>query len=150
ALVIRDGPLRGGNFQQREVSQLPLIGQSPISLALTVPGVIQPSGGVHWGKNAAGNEFSINGQRTRGNNFLLDGTENNDIALAGVAQPFIIADAVEEVSVQTSNFSVEFGRAAGGVLNVVTKSGTNTIHGTAFWRYQSQRFNSVSNIDKLN
>lgn len=61
-----------------------------------------------------------------------------------------MADAVEEVSVQTSNFSVEFGRASGGVFNVVTKSGTNQVHGTVYWRYQSQRFNSVSNLDKLN
>src|SRR5262245_39738097 len=70
--------------------------------------------------------------------------------VTGVAQPFNIADAVEEVSVQTGNFSVEFGRASGGVFNVVTKSGTNQIHGTLLWRYQSQHFESVSNVDKLN
>jgi outer membrane receptor protein involved in Fe transport len=75
---------------------------------------------------------------------------NNDIGFAGVAQPFNIADAVEEVSVQTANFSVEFGRAAGGVLNMVTKSGTNRLHGALFWQYQSQRFNSISNLDRLN
>ena len=51
---------------------------------------------------------------------------------------------------QTGNFGVEFGRAGGGVFNVVTKSGTNSLHGTLLWRYQSQRFNSVSNVDKLN
>jgi carboxypeptidase family protein len=150
-LTVRDGPLRGGNFLSNQVSQLPLISLSPISLALTLPGVVRPSGGVLWGKgDPEATQFSVNGQRVRGNNFLLDGTENNDMAMAGVAQPFNIADAVEEVSVQTGNFSVEFGRAAGGVLNVVTKSGTNSVHGTAFWRYQSQRFNSVSNLDKLN
>jgi len=147
-LAVRDGPLRGGNFLPSQVSQLPLIGLSPLSLARTLPGVVQASGSAVW--NPAGPEYSVNGQRTRGNNYLLDGAENNDIAMAGVAQPFNIADAVEEVSVQTGNFSVEFGRAAGGVLNVVTKSGTNSVHGTAFWRYQSQRFNSVSNLDKLN
>ena len=57
---------------------------------------------------------------------------------------------MEEVSVQTGNFGVEFGRAGGGVFNVVTKSGTNGLHGTLLWRYQSQRFDSVSNLDKLN
>ena len=76
-------------------------------------------------------------------------TDNNDIAFTGVAQPFNIADAVEQVAVQTGNFGVEFGRAGGGVFNVVTKSGTNQLHGTLLWRYQSQRFNSVSNVDKL-
>jgi outer membrane receptor protein involved in Fe transport len=150
-MTVRDSPLRGGNFLASQVSRLPLIGLSPISLALTLPGVIQPSGGKYWGQAAPeATMFSVNGQRIRGNNYLLDGAENNDIEYAGVAQPFNIADAVEEVSAQTANFSVEFGRAAGGVINVVTKSGTNSVHGTAFWRYQSQRFNSVSNLDKLN
>ena len=149
-ILIKDSPLRGGNFLANQVSQLPLMSLSPISLARTLPGVVQPSGTMLWGPaSPEATTFSVNGQRTRGNNYLLDGTENNDIGMAGIAQPFNIADAVEEVSAQTGNFSVEFGRAAGGVLNVVTKSGTNTVHGTAFWRYQSQRFNSVSNLDKL-
>src|SRR5205823_9451716 len=90
------------------------------------------------------------GQRFRGNNYLLDSTENNDMAYTGIAQPFNIADAVEEVSVQTGNFGVEFGRAGGGVFNLVTKSGTNSLHGTLLWRYQSQRFNSISNLNRLN
>jgi hypothetical protein len=101
---------------------------SPISLARTLPGVILPSGSPLY--NNAGNEatqFSINGQRPRANNYLLDGTENNDISITGVAQPFNIADAVEEASAQTGNFGVEFGRAGGGILNVVTKSGTNKL-----------------------
>jgi len=91
----------------------------------------------------------VNGARTRANNYLLDSTENNDIMFTGLAQPFNIADAVEEVSVQTGNFGVEFGRASGGIFNVVTKSGTNSFHGTMVWRYQSQSLNSVSNIDKM-
>ena len=151
ALTVRDGPLRGGNFLPRQVSELPLVDLNPFSLARTLPGVIQPSGSAVAGEG--GGEavlFSVNGQRVRGNNFLLDGTDNNDIAFTGIAQPFNMADAVEEVSVQTSNFSVEFGRASGAVLNVVTKSGTNSLHGTLLWRYQSQHFNSVSNLDKLN
>jgi hypothetical protein len=95
-------------------------------------------------------QFSVNGQRSRANNYLLDSTENNDIQYTGLAERFNIADAVEEVSVQTGNFGVEFGRAGGGIFNVVTKSGTNNLHGALLWRYQSQRFNSVSNVDKLN
>jgi len=150
-LMVRDGPLRGGNFLPRQVSQLPLVGLNPLSLARALPGVVQPSGTalIQLGGGEAV-QFSVNGQRLRGNNFLVDGTENNDIGFTGVAQPFNIADAVEEVSVQTGNYSVEFGRASGGVFNVVTKSGTNAIHGTLFWRYRSQRFESVSNLDKLN
>src|SRR6478735_2221313 len=81
---------------------------------------------------------------------MLDGTDNNEVWLTGQEQVFTIADAVEEVSVQTSNFGVEFGRSGGGVFNIITKSGTNGLHGTLLWRYQSQRFNSISNLDKLN
>jgi len=151
AVMVRDGPQRGGNFVPRQVSQLPLIGRNPISLARTLPGVIQVSGGAAAPRDPTRSaEFAVNGQRVRGNNYLIDGTENNDIGFSGVAQPFNLADAVEEVSVQTGNFSVEFGRASGGVFNVVTKAGTNQVHGTAYWRYRSQRFDSVSNLDRLN
>jgi len=151
APLIQAGPQRGGNFLSSEVRALPLVSLNPISLARTLPGVIEPAGTILWGAvSPEATEFSVNGQRTRTNNYLLDSTDNNDIAFTGIAQPFNIAEAVEEVSVQTSNFSAEFGRAGGGVFNVVTKSGTNSLHGTLLWRYQSQRFNSVSNIEKLN
>jgi Carboxypeptidase regulatory-like domain len=152
APLIQAGPQRGGAFTSREVSTLPLVSLSPLSLARALPGVIEPAGSILY-RTLASDEatlLSANGARTRANNYLLDSTENNDVVFTGVAQPFNIADAVEEVSVQTSNFGVEFGRASGGVFNVVTKSGTNTLNGTLLWRYQSERFNSVSNFDKLN
>ena len=153
--LTKDSPLRGGNFQPREVRDLPLISLNPLSLARTLPGATEAAGSTIWGggyttANANGGAFSINGQRTRGNNYLLDGIDNNEIWLSGEEQVFTIADAVEEVSVQTGNFGVEFGRAGGGVFNVVTKSGTNSLHGTLLWRYQSQRFDSISNLNRLN
>jgi len=148
--LIKDSPMRGGNFQPREVRDLPLVSLNPLSLARTLPGVTDSAGSKVWtGLQNDGGGFSINGQRPRGNNYLLDGAENNDVWLTGAEQAFSIADAVEEVSVQTGNFGVEFGRAGGGVFNIVTKSGTNALHGTLLWRYQSQRFDSVSNLDKL-
>jgi hypothetical protein len=153
-LLVKDSPLRGGNFQPREVRDLPMISLNPLSLARTLPGATEASGSRVWGGTTAGvsngGGFSINGQRTRGNNYMLDGTENNEVEFSGEEQAFAIADAVEEVSVQTGNFGVEFGRAGGGVFNVVTKSGTNSLHGTLLWRYQSQRFNSISNLNRLN
>jgi Carboxypeptidase regulatory-like domain len=153
-ILVKDSPLRGGNFQPPEARNLPLISLNPLSLARTLPGATDASGSRVWGGGTAsgannGGGFSINGQRPRGNNYMLDGTENNDAWLSGAEQVFTIADAVEEVSVQTGNFGVEFGRAGGGVFNVVTKSGTNNLHGTLLWRYQSQRFNSVSNLNRL-
>jgi len=150
-MLVKDSPLRGGNFQPREVRDLPLPGLNPISLTRTLPGATDVAGStINAGLVNTGAAFVINGQRQRSNNYMLDGTDNNEIWLSGEEQVFTIADAIAEVSVQTGNFSVEFGRAGGGVLNVITKSGTNDLHGTLLWRYQSQRFNSVSNMDKLN
>jgi Carboxypeptidase regulatory-like domain len=152
APLIQADAQRGGNFLSREASSLPLVTLSPISLARTLPGVLEPAGSALYTTLASdqATQFSVNGARTRANNYLLDSTENNDIVYTGVAQPFDIADAIEEVSVQTGTFGVEFGRAGGAVFNVITKSGTNSLNGTALWRYQSDRFNSVSNFDKLN
>ena len=150
-MLVRDSPLRGGNFQPREVRDLPLPGLNPLSLTRTLPGATDAAGSsINAGLVNAGAAFSVNGQRLRSNNYLLDGTDNNEIWLSGEEQAFSMVDAVAEVAVQTGNFSVEFGRAAGGVLNVITKSGTNDLHGTLLWRFQSQRFDSVSNTDKLN
>jgi hypothetical protein len=149
-LLLKDSPLRGGNFQPREVSRLPLAALNPISLAGTLPGAVSPSGSTTYGNGDLATQFAVNGQRPRGNNYLLDGTDNNDLSFTGPAQPFNIADAVQEVSVQTSNFGAEFGRAGGAVFNVITKSGTNEFHGTILWRYGSQDFDSLSNLDKLN
>ena len=147
-LLMKDSPLRGGNFQPREVSRLPLVLSNPISLTGTLPGAVSPLGSTTYGIGNQATQFAVNGQRPRGNNYLLDGTDNNDLSFTGTAQAFNIADAVEEVSVQTSNFGAEFGRAGGAVVNVITKSGTNAYHGTVFWQYQSQAFDSLSNLDK--
>jgi hypothetical protein len=153
-VLTEESPLRGGNFERRQVRDLPLNSLNPVSLARTLPGATEAFGSQVWGANRGGTAngagFSINGQRPRGNNYMLDGTENNEIWLTGEEQIFTIADAVEEVSVQTANFGVEFGRAGGGIFNLVTKSGTNNLHGTLLWRYQSQRFDSISNLNRLN
>jgi outer membrane receptor protein involved in Fe transport len=149
-LLIRDSPIRGGSISSREVATLPIAGLEPLSLARTLPGVVQAVGSSTFGNGGQNTQFSVNGQRPRGNNYLLDGVENNDISIGGNAQSFNITDAVQEVSVQTSNFGSEFGRGGGGVFNLITKSGTSQYHGTALWQYRSQVFNSVPNTDKLN
>ena len=83
-ILVKDSPLRGGNFQSREVRNLPLAGLNPLSLARTLPGATEASGSRVWGGGTAtgsnnGGGFSVNGQRPRGNNYLLDGAENNDV-----------------------------------------------------------------------
>ena len=84
--------------------------------------------------------FSINGQRSASTSILLDGAENVDLFTAGVGQA-IPLDSVQEFSVMTSNFTAEYGRASGGVVNLVTKSGTNQFHGSA---YEFNRISALS------
>ena len=146
-LLLKDSALRGGSFQAEDVSRLPLDVLNPISLTGMLPGAVAPSGTFVYGNGGEATQFAVNGQRPRGNNYLLDGTDNNDLSFTGTAQPFNIADAVQEVSVQTSNFGAEFGRAGGGIVNVITKSGTNQLHGTLLWRFTSQAFNSMPSLN---
>jgi hypothetical protein len=131
-----EAPVRGGNISPRQISQLPIAAASannnPVGLALTLPGVSSNRSGVGI------ESFSVNGARSRSNNFLLDGTENNDISVNGQGSRINNADAVQEVSVQTSNYDAEFGRAGGAVVNVITKAGTNDYRGTLAFLYDTR------------
>jgi outer membrane receptor protein involved in Fe transport len=126
-----EAPVRGGNISTRQITELPISGLNPVSLALTLPGVSSNRGGFGVGT------FSVNGARGRSNNFLIDGTENNDISVAGQGFQITNQDAVQEVSVQTANYDSEFGRAGGAVVNVITRAGTSEFHGTASFIYDT-------------
>ena len=114
-------------IDERRITELPLNGRNPIQLIMLVPGVNTGPGGVISQFGA----FSVNGARAQSNNYMLDGGDNNDHQ--GGA-PMIVPnpDSLEEFSIQTQNFSAEHGGAMGGVINAVTKSGTNEFHGSAF------------------
>ena len=154
-ILQKSDPVRGGSFTSRDIVMLPLAGNDPWSLAKTLPGVTFASGVTTSGSpsnftNAGpAAQFAINGQRTRANNFLLDGTDNNDISIAGPAATFKDPDAYAEFSVQTGLFSAEFGRAGGGVLNLITKSGTNQFHGTGRWLLRSNALNALTNDERV-
>jgi hypothetical protein len=143
--LIRDAPLRGGTFAGDELTRIPFAWLDPF-FAGSYPGVMYS--GITY--TTASGDFAVNGQRPRGNNYMLDGTDNNDVLYGGQAQSFKILDAVQESSSQTGNFGVEFGRAGGGVFNLITKSGTNEYHGTLSWRLLSQVFDAMDNLRKLN
>ncbi|MBC8166277.1 MAG: carboxypeptidase regulatory-like domain-containing protein, partial [Bryobacteraceae bacterium] len=135
-----DAPVRGANLSTKQITNLPFATRNPVSLALNLPGVSTN----RYGNGIA--TFSVNGARGRSNNFLLDGTENNDISVAGQGFQIKNPDAIQEVSVQTSQYDAEYGRAGGGVVNVVTKSGSNAFHGTVGalldWTYDDATTNT--------
>lgn len=143
ALLQTEAPVRGGNIEARRITELPVSGRNPVALALTLPGVSSNRYGFGVGT------FSVNGSRGRSNNFLIDGTENNDISVAGQAFQITNPDAIQEVSVQTSNYDAEFGRAGGAVVNVITKPGTNDFHGTLSYLLDSTRDDALTNTQAL-
>ncbi len=145
-LIQKSDPVRGGNFTPIQVQSLPTSSLNAYDLGRLLPGAVTATGGAQFG-NAS--QFSINGQRPRGNNYLIDGTENNDISVTGPATTPSNEDAIAEVSVQTGLFSAEFGRAGGGVFNVITKSGGNAYHGSLRELFQSERFNALTNTQKV-
>src|SRR5579871_4383940 len=112
---------------QRRIVDLPLITRDPYQLVLLSPGSQQV--------NSALGGFSINGQRERNNNFLLDGTDNNDASVPGIPGGIssLNPDAAQEFRVITNNFLPEFGRNTGAIIDVVTKSGSNSFRGDAYW-----------------
>ncbi len=139
-----DSPVRSSTINSKQITELPFSGRNPVALALTVPGVSTSRIGV-----GGTGSFSMNGSRSRSNNFLIDGTENNDISVAGEAFTITLPDMVQETSVQTSNYDAEFGRAAGAVVNVVTKSGSKAFHGTASWLLDVTNDDAITNTQGL-
>ncbi|MEQ1883739.1 MAG: TonB-dependent receptor [Bryobacteraceae bacterium] len=134
--VQTDSATVGGLVTSRAVQDLPVNGRNFIRLVQLAPGAtesVQSSlgGGTRPDDRRQTSTVSANGQNDSANNFLLDGMDNNERAIATIiVKPSI--DAQQEVKVETNLYSAESGRAGGAVINVITKSGTNKIHGTLF------------------
>jgi len=144
ALLQTEAPVRGGSISQTQVTELPVAGRNPVALALTLPGVTSNRGGLGV------STFIVNGARGRSNNFMIDGMENNDISVAGQAFQITNPEAIQEVNVQTGNFDAEYGRAGGGVVNVITKSGTNDFHGSLSAFFDSTRDDAITSSQSRN
>ena len=140
-LQSQDGA-RVNTLSKREITDLPTPGLNPASIVFTLPGVVDP--GPLAGGFVQGNEFSVNGLRARANNQLIDGLDNNDNSIAGQSYVPILRDGYNEVAVLQSNYSAEFGRAGGAIVNVVTRSGTNQFHGSAYDVINNSVFNSLT------
>lgn len=130
------------SFSTQQVADLPLSGSFD-ALAMFVPGVADS--GDNSFSNSNGASFSSNGLRGRSNNFQIDGQSNNDNSVAGPSIFLGNQDALEEVSVITNDFGVEYGRASGSVVNYVTKSGSNDFHGSGFDYYEGSFADSHAN-----
>ncbi len=134
----------GQSVTSRPLVDLPLHGRDVLQLALLQPGVTEPNEG-----NGSAGTFSIGGGRADSVTFLLDGGINNDLLSNGVVldpNP----DAVAEFRILQNNYTAEYGRNGGGVISVVTKSGGNRFHGSAFEFIRNDAFNANSYFNKFN
>ena len=126
----KDSPSIGSVIENRQITGLPLDGRNFLELTLLVPGAVPAAPGS--ASSARGDvAFNINGSREDSNSFLLDGVYNFDPKLnsVGVNPPI---DAIREFELLTSSYDAAFGRNAGGQVNVILKSGSNSFHGAAF------------------
>src|SRR6266849_1705545 len=122
------------------VQELPLNGRDFGKLVALTPGVTVEGSGVAGSEKGFG-QFNINGNRDRSNNYTLDGTDNNDpyfnnsalnqVGITGAPASLLPIDAIQEFNLQ-SHFGAEYGRNSGSVVNILTRSGTNQLHGSAF------------------
>jgi hypothetical protein len=137
-----DSSDRGQVIRHEQIVNLPLNGRNYADLALLSPGVRSSS--ISSSRDAS---FNVNGLRSALNNFTLDGLDNNSYGTSNqgfsnqVVQ--VTPDAVEEFKVQTNNFSAEFGRAGGAVINASFRSGTNALHGSAWEFNRNTNLNAV-------
>ncbi|HLN93569.1 MAG TPA: TonB-dependent receptor, partial [Thermoanaerobaculia bacterium] len=125
----------GKTIGERRIRDLPINERNFIAFSLTTPGVVADRGPQPGAAPSSG--LSFNGQSPRYNNILVDGLDNNDEAVGSIRTTFS-QDAVAEYQVIQSPFAAEYGRAAGGVVNVVTRSGSNDLHGSAFYFYRDE------------
>ena len=137
-LIDTESASLGDVITGQQVEELPLNGRRYTDLATLTAGVSKiqegPVNGSATPTNGnAGGDFAVNGTRGDQNNFILDGVDNNSNDNGDLAFTTSV-DAIAEFKVQTSNYSAEFGRSAGAVINATTKSGANDIHGSA-WEF---------------
>jgi outer membrane receptor protein involved in Fe transport len=124
---------------QTQIRELPTITRDPYDMVALAGHVSDQDPTIYSGDTARGvRGFSINGLRATATNALLDGSANNDEFTGAVGQS-VPLDSVQEMSVITSNFSAQYGRATAGIVNVVTKAGTNEFHGTAYEFFRNEK-----------
>ncbi len=145
----------GGFVSSATIRELPLNGRDWLQLALLQPGVYMNTGQAQNDANRAqkgnGLAFSISGARQSDNGYRIDGLIVNDYANAGPGSSLRVnmgVDAIREFSVLTNSFSAEYGRGS-GVVNAITKSGTNEFHGSAFYFHRNSALDARNFFDNV-
>lgn len=147
-IVQRDQSQISTTIDTQRIAELPsnAAGAGLDTLALLAPGVIPNNSG---GVNTNGTGLSVNGNRARANNFQIDGSDNNDLSVAGPALFVDAQDSLQEYQIITNNFSAQYGRNQGAIINLVTKAGTNQFHGSLFEYHRDNKvLNTLDNFER--
>jgi len=141
----------GNVVEGNQVRELPLNGRSFAQLTQLMPGVSPASNfdSKHKGLEA-GVDFSVNGNNTTGNVFMVDGVNNNDIGSNRTILIYPSIDAIQEFKILRNSYGPEFGQAMGAVINIVTQGGTNKFHGKAFYFGRNDALNATDYFNNLN
>ena len=132
-------------IEGNQIDSLPINGRNFISFAALTPGVVQTERAVPGAETSG---LSFTGQRSQDNNLMVDGLDNNDRIL-GSALASLSQESVREFQVLTTAYSAEFGNAVGGVVNIVTKSGTNTRRGDLFLFHRNEHLNAKDYFERF-
>ncbi len=144
-VIQTDSATVGNVVDNKKVTELPLNGRNFLQLNLLVPGANQ---GVKGSQNQTqGGSISVNGAREQANNFLLDGVDNNDLAINQYSVA-ISTEAIQEFKVQASTYTAEFGRSGGAQVNIATKSGTNQFHGVLYEYLRNANLDAKNFFDR--
>jgi hypothetical protein len=136
AVLQTENAVVGGKLDRKQVEELPALGRNLATASLFTAGVTTPNpASFNNLKNTGGGRPYVNGQREQANNFTLDGVDMND-AIDNFVPYQPSPDAVEQVSVETNNYSPELGNVAGAIVNMVIKSGTNKVSGNGFYYWR--------------
>jgi hypothetical protein len=140
-LIDLDNAMISNLVDAKRIQDLPLLTRDPYSLVLLSPGVVQ--------SNSSLGGFSVNGTNERNNNFLLDGVDNNDTDVPGGPGGLnaLNPDSAQEFRVITNNYAPEYGRNNGAVIQIITRGGSNDLHGDAYW---FGRYNALGARDFFN
>jgi hypothetical protein len=142
-LVKTESSELGATFAGKVVNDLPVntLGGDVKEFAVFAPGTTTQQGGVQ------GSGGSVGGLRPRFNGFSIDGVDDNRLDVNGPTQP-VIQESVAEFTLLTNQFGAEYGHSAGGQFNIVTKSGTNDWHGSAWWYNRNRDLDAATNQEK--
>ncbi len=140
---------QGTAINNQQLQNLAVNGRNYLDLLKLTPGIVVTTGFATSGPGGLGN-INVNGGRAGKNNLTIDGTTNVDTGSNGTQHIALSLDNIAEFKVLTSNYQAEYGRSAGGEIQIITKSGTSQFHGTGYYFHRHEQFNANSYFNNAN